>query len=617
MRSDMKEIQKKIPVLFLSVVFAVSALLAVSCTAIAGGASADKDTDTNSGGGSSSAPVIVASDYGAQLEYSVFEAEDCLYTGTLISGSRTWGRTASEAGGRKAVKVVSSSQQIQFTSTAAVQGITVRYSVPDSAGGSDSSVYTCLLDIYAGDEKAGTVTLTNKYSWIYGTYDSIGDGHTRWSNSPSATPQNPHRFFDEVHALLSKEYSAGTVFTLKPASGCRTEVTIDFIETEAVGNAKTMPSNYVSITEYGAAADDGIDDTSALTSAIAAVKASSSLKGVWIPEGTFNLSTGTKGAGYDGTGTRIYLSGVSIKGAGMWRSVLAGAYAGIFVTNGNLTLSDFCLEAEDTIRDDTNGVSGIEGDLSGCTIDHVWIEHTKVGLWSTASSNFTAKNCRFRNTWADGVNLYMGTTNADVENCSIRNTGDDGMAMWSYSKNDSGNTFKRNTVQCPNLANGIAVYGGSNNTVTENLIEDTVDNGAGISFGTDFTPPSFSGTLTVTKNRLVRCGSYHHDYLYGIGAVWGLFKNSSGIISGPVITVTDNTIEDSTYAAFYVECNAAGAAMDFTDNAVVGAGTYAVEISSSASGRATLSGTAYTNCTYGKLMNKSNGNFTIVWAASR
>ena len=43
---------------------------------------------------------------------------------------------------------------------------------------------------------------------------------------------------------------------------------------------------------------------------------------------------------------------------------------------------------------------------------------------------------------------------------------------------DAGNTFDHNTVQTPVLANGIAIYGGEDNTVSDNLVADPVREGA-------------------------------------------------------------------------------------------------------------------------------------------
>ena len=68
---------------------------------------------------------------------------------------------------------------------------------------------------------------------------------------------------------------------------------------------------------------------------------------------------------------------------------------------------------------------------------------------------------------ADGLNFHTGVTNSVVSNNFVRNTGDDALAMWSENTANANNTFDHNTVQSPVLANGIAVYGGTDNTVSE------------------------------------------------------------------------------------------------------------------------------------------------------
>ncbi|MES3024573.1 MAG: CARDB domain-containing protein [Pseudomonadota bacterium] len=565
--------------------------------------------------------ILSNASFGASLPYTSYEAEAATYTGALISGSRTWGTLSSEATGRSAVQLSAVGQYVQFNLTSAARGLVVRYSIPNTANG---AAYNAGLSVYVNNVKKQDLVLTNKYSWLYGLWGTEG-GEKRWSRNPAATPANPHRFFDEAALILDASYPAGTTIKLVRESanlnfGSTQTITVDFLEAEPIPDALIKPSNYRSIAEFGAVANDGADDTTALNNAIAAVKASGGASaGVWIPVGTFHFNTGSPGPGYNGQGTRIYLdSGVSLKGSGIWWSVLEGAFAGIYTKGGNVTIADLKINSYDLIRDDANGVSGIEGNLSNSTVRNVWIEHAKVGVWATQSfsqagivNNATITGNRFRNIWADGLNLHYGTSNSVVSNNSIRNTGDDGMAMWSDTFLNTGNTFEFNTVQLPGLANGIAIYGGKDNTVKSNLIVDTIDNGAGISFGTNFNPPSLTGTLNITGNMLIRTGSYHHDYMYNVGAIWGLWLNSSGLLNNPTITVSNNQIQDSTYSGIFIEEPSTGAAMIFSGNQITNAGTYGVEVRASAAGTATFSNTAVTGAPLGNLKNNSP-NFTVV-----
>src|SRR5204863_6567756 len=98
--------------------------------------------------------------------------------------------------------------------------------------------------------------------------------------------------------------------------------------------------------------------------------------------------------------------------------------------------------------------------------------HTKVGLWfnGPVSGGTNVTGLRIRDTYADGVNLAGNVANVTFQQSNIRNTGDDGMAMWSSGAANHDNVFKFNTVQMPNLANNIAVYGGFSNNVTDNYV---------------------------------------------------------------------------------------------------------------------------------------------------
>ncbi|WP_339278634.1 discoidin domain-containing protein [Paenibacillus sp. FSL W8-1187] len=547
--------------------------------------------------------------FGATMPYDTYQAESLTHNGTAIGPSRTFGDPASEASGRRAVRLTGAGQYVQLTLAKAAQGVTVRYSIPDNAAGTGIDAG---ISLYVNGTLKQQVPLTSKYSWIYGSYNTEG-GEIRWSNNPSAQPTTPHHMYDEVSFKLDQSYPAGTVLKLqRDASnlnfGQTSYVTVDLVETEAVPAALSKPANYVSVTDYGATANGGGDDTAAFNSAIAAVKNSGgTLKGVWIPAGSFTIGSGTKGAGYNGTGTRLYLdSGVSMRGAGIWHSEINGAYAGLYLRGGNVTISDFKIAPDDRIRDDYNGVTAVEGNGTNSTITNLWITHAKVGLWLTnQTSGATFSNSRIRHVWADGVNLHYGTSNTTVTNNSVRTSGDDGLAMWSDTYLNTNNTFSFNTVQIPTLANNIAIYGGKDNKVLSNLLEDTVVNGSGISFGTNFNPPSMTGTLTVQNNRLVRAGSLHKDYGYGIGAIWAYWLNNNGKAQSLTVSVAGNTIEESTYAGVFIEEPAPGISVTYSSNTITNAGTHGFYVRGSATGSSTFTNNAVNGAPSGKFVNDS------------
>lgn len=147
---------------------------------------------------------------------------------------------------------------------------------------------------------------------------------------------------------------------------------------------------------------------------------------------------------------------------------------------------------------------------------------------------------------ADGLNFHSGVTNSSASNNFIRNTGDAAMAMWSSPTNNANDVFDHNTVQTPVLANGIALYGGTDNTISNNLIADPLREGSGIQIGTRFDAVSFIGHVWVTHNTTVRAGTYELNWNIGLGAIWIYALPAS--ISADIEVVGDNFL-DNTYNA--------------------------------------------------------------------
>jgi hypothetical protein len=94
------------------------------------------------------------------------------------------------------------------------------------------------------------------------------------------------------------------------------------------------------------------------------------------------------------------------------------------------------------------------------------------------------------------------------------------MAMWSHNVEDADNTFDHNTVQTPSLANGIALYGGRDETISNNVVADPVREGSALHVGSRFSSTPFAGTLALTNNTTVRAGSLELNWNIGLGAVW-------------------------------------------------------------------------------------------------
>jgi hypothetical protein len=170
-------------------------------------------------------------------------------------------------------------------------------------------------------------------------------------------------------------------------------------------------------------------------------------------------------------------------------------------------------------------------------------------------NNVTIKNTVITDQIADGINFHKGVTNSRVLNSLIRNTGDDGLAMWSHAvagqpgTEDANNVFDHNTIQVPTLANGIAIYGGRNNTVSNNIVADPVREGSGLHAGSRFGATPFAGYLRFTNNTTVRAGSFELNWHIGLGAIW-LFALEGSLTTG--IEVTGDHYLQSTYNAILI-----------------------------------------------------------------
>ncbi|HWG26676.1 MAG TPA: coagulation factor 5/8 type domain-containing protein, partial [Actinospica sp.] len=136
---------------------------------------------------------------GASLPYTEVQAESEPTSGSIIGPSYAQGQLADEASGRKAVTLQGTGKYVTFTTPVATNSIDFRYSIPDT---SDGSVYTAPLSLYVNGTKQTDFSLTNAYSWYYGSYP--------FTNTPSSG--NPHHFYDETHRLFSTTYPAGTTF---------------------------------------------------------------------------------------------------------------------------------------------------------------------------------------------------------------------------------------------------------------------------------------------------------------------------------------------------------------------------------------------------------------------
>ncbi len=509
-------------------------------------------------------PSLVAG-RGASVAFQEQEAENATTNGTVIAGRSAYTLPA-EASGRSAVSLTPG-HYVEFTLPAATNAITVRYSIPDAPTGGG---ITAPLNVTVNGKNKQTMTLTSQYAWLYNAYPFSNDPTLTTSIEPNwwttecacvpgttttfPAPFRPNHFYDEQRMLLGNTYQAGDKIRLSvPGNSTAANTVIDLLDTEKVGLPK-IDLVAANVLLFGADPLGEKDSADAFDKAIAFAK-KAHLK-VYVPPGTYQVNR------------HIIVDNVTIEGAGNWYTIITGhqvtldapapdgsvhtgvGFYGQDASAGgsdNVHLSGFSIIGDVRERIDTDQVNGIGGAFSDSTIDGLYIQHTKVGIWLDGPmDNLEITNNIIVDQIADGINFHTGVTNSSASNNFIRNTGDDAMAMWSQTTEDANDTFDHNTVQTPVLANGIALYGGTDNTISNNLVADPIREGSGLQIGSRFGAEAFTGHVWVTNNTTVRAGTYELNWNIGLGAIWIYALEKS--ITADIEVVGDNFL-DSTYNA--------------------------------------------------------------------
>lgn len=449
---------------------------------------------------------------GATLPFTSVEAESATSTGTKIGPDHTQGTLASEASGRQAVRL-NSGQRVEFTAPRAANALNIAYSVPDGQSGS-------LNVTVNGTKLAKTIAVTSKYSYV----------DTGWIPG-----SRTHHFYDNARLLLGQHVQAGDKVALEATN---TQVTVDVADFEQVAGAASQPAGSVSVTSKGADPSGQGDSTQAFRDAIASAQGGV----VWIPPGEYRLTSSLGG-----------VQNVTLQGAGSWHSVVrTSRFIDQSSSSGGVHIKDFAVIGEVTERVDSNPDNFVNGSLGpNSSVSGMWLQHLKVGLWLMGNNdNLVVENNRFLDMTADGLNLNGNARGVKVRGNFLRNQGDDALAMWSLNAPDISSSFENNTITQPNLANGIAIYGGTDITVRNNLISDTNALGSGIAISNQkFLDPfhPLSGTITVDGNTLVRTGAMNPNWNHPMGA---LRVDSYDSAIEAQVKITNTTITDSPYSAF-------------------------------------------------------------------
>jgi len=460
---------------------------------------------------------------GAIMPFTEYEAEAGNVMGGVVLGptrnANSTNDIAAEASGRKAVRLAATGNYVEIKNLYPSNSIVVRYSIPD--GGLDDK-HT--ISVYVDGQMRQKLNVTSRYSWSYGGPDDFAN--TAVENNPGSG--TPHHFFDETHALIGDIAVGSMVRIQKDGDDTAANYDIDFIDMEQVSPAPALPAGFVNATTCGVIPNDNKDDSAAIQSCVTRTKS------LFFPEGVYNIDS-----------KEISLQGVTIRGAGMWRSVFKGYFARFDCYGQGCKFYDFGIDGDTTQRDDSSPETGFTGaGMSGSVIEHIWVEHKKVGVWTGDNTNgISIRNSRFRDMFADGINIACGTKNALVEHTHVRNTGDDAFANWSLNTcgANSGNVFKNVYAQLPWRANCFGIYGGGS-TIQDSVCADTIQY-PGILLGRMFNANAFSATK-VTGVSLIRAGGPQY------GQQGALKLNSE---QGPVqnIQISNIDIDSSTFAGVH------------------------------------------------------------------
>jgi hypothetical protein len=455
-------------------------------------------------------------DHGANMPYDRYDTEDANYGGgAVLKTAPTFNQmlTASEASGQSYIALPSNGSFAEWTvrSGEGGAGVTMRFTMPDSSNGMGLNG---ALDVYVNGTKARTQPLTSYYNY---QYFAVGGGH------PSDTPSggNPLFRFDEVHWKLDTALQPGDVIRIVKANGDSLEYGVDFLEIESVPNPISRPANSVSVTDFGAIANDGQDDLTAFNAAVTAAVANG--QSLYIPPGTFHLnSMWVIGS------VANKIDDITIMGAGIWHTniqftnpnVAGGGIS--FRVAGQLDFSHVYMNSMLRSRYHEGAIYKGFMDNFGVNskVHNVWVEHFECGFWvgdyahtpAIIADGLVIEHSRIRNNLADGVNFAQGTSNSTVRNSSIRNNGDDGLAVWTSNVNGApagvNNTFTHNTIEFNWRAAGIAFFGGSGHQATYNLIVDGVGS-SGFRMNTVFPGYHFQNNtgIVFSDSTIIRSGT--------------------------------------------------------------------------------------------------------------
>ncbi|MDR2058152.1 MAG: right-handed parallel beta-helix repeat-containing protein [Dysgonamonadaceae bacterium] len=473
------------------------------------------------------------------------EPEKCITNGNFLSPTYVQTELQSEASNQIATLLLEKEAYIQWTNDETADGMTIRFSIPDNAAGSGTKG---TLALYVNDVYVQDITLDSYWAWQY----FLKNGQKYPDNVPDENMKFPRMRFDEIHLKLDAQIPKDAVFKLVKKDDNDQAYTIDFVELELV----PPPVNFEDIESENKLVYDGESD-------LAAFVIQNGGKTLYIPAGKYNVNSRIS----------IVHAGTKIIGAGMWYTELYFSASsdqqstynkrGIETFQSDIVIEGLFLNTVNNKRyynnDDRYQVGkGLMGSFgSNSVIKNVWAEHFECGGWIDEADNLTVSHCRFRNNYADGMNLSYGSKNSTVEYCSFRNNGDDDMASWSRgNKMCENNTFRYCTAENNWRASSLGFFGGKENKAYNCVIIDPME--AGFRLTCDFPGREFSNEgYSQLYNISVYKGGVKNGVVGVDGDLWGnqqgaIHLNSSQHYDLQNIVISNIDLYDSKNDAVYI-----------------------------------------------------------------
>lgn len=450
--------------------------------------------------------------------YFRYEAENNLckgYSGEYLESSDDQRLLQSEASNQQAITLGRNGYVEWVNDSGEADGVTLRFSVP---WGSKATVA-----IEGNDgTRLGEMNLNTDHSWQYCV--KIQGNRNYKPEVYSIHVKNDDEFarmrFDETHTRLSRPIAQGEEFRIVNISDI--PVTVDFLEIE-----KTRKVEYQ---------DGWVRWNRQIDNNIQNFINNHQGQTIYIDEK------------YVGIYGKLSLGSANLQGRGMWYTELHWDGNGAGFNGFGGSVKDMYLSSYQNQRynasDHSSGGYGSPGKCFNGTVgnvERVWVEHFECGAWLSGGNGARFSECRFRNNYADGVNL-CNSSNSSVEHSSFRNNGDDDMASWSAESYCSNNTFAYNTAEHNWRASSLGFFGGGGHKAHNILVKDGLE--SGVRLVCDFGGPAFgSEGIRFNDITIVHCACIDGPVGQS-GDFWGVNEGALHIESSKSYPIVNPTFEN-------------------------------------------------------------------------